>query len=399
MIFFLKFFFFRFFFFFSLSIQGAELKKCQDDLAKELVVLQNKLVDNFFAAVVEQFQVLGSPFDKNKINNFDNNAECQREINVFDQLAKADSDLCKNQCNNVKLAADCLHGKVRDLLRTEQTKVAGDVNTALANLDRAQLPVFDKVFNAAEQTKFTDISEDADRLKQSIAGLILGQISQTAIELEKGNYVSYNDKVVEKAAVPSEVATILALAKVELAKDKRITDALARLNALDAKQETAAIVKGAFDLTAKRGEKVDAPVAIHARISNFAAADEKTVTDAFKAVLGPEIFFGKSKDDVKNAGKKQIDVAIGVDQGEIGTQDTEFSIQCVKSVVDCEILEDVHKTTFDLVQKKIENAAVDDDDDGAGYPEATKAHVQPEASASGLVLAAGAVLAALAQFL
>lgn len=335
------------------SYTGALLTMCKDSLAKELVVLQNKLVDNFFTAVVEQFKVLGSPFDKNKIISFDNNAECQREINVFSQLAAADATLCKNMCANVKLAAPCLHGKVRDLLRTEQTKAAGDVNTALNSLDRAQLPVFDKVFAAAEQAKFLDISEDADRLKQSIAGLILGQISQTAIELEKGNYVTYNDKVVAQADVEPEVAKILALAKIELAKDARITDALKRLNALDPKQETAAIVKGAFDLAAKRVEKVENPVAIHARISNLAAADEKAVTDDFKAVLGPETFFGKSKDDAKNAGKKQIDVAMGVEQGEIGTQDTEFSIQCVKSQVNCEILEDVHKTTFDLVQANV----------------------------------------------
>jgi hypothetical protein len=343
--------------------------------------------------------VLGSPFDKNKINNFDNNGECQREIDVFTQLAAADANACKAQCGNVKLAADCLHGKVRDLLRVEQTKLTGDVDTALNNLDRAQLPVFDKVFNAVEQTKFLDVSEDADRLKQSIAGLILGQIAQTANELELGNYVSYNDKVTAKADVASEVAQLLQLAKVELAKDARLTDAVKRLNALE-KQETGVLAKAAFDAAAKRGEKVDAPVAIIARISNFAAADEKAVVDAFTAVLGPEAKFATSKADAKNAGKKQIDVAMGVDQSEIGTQDTEFSIQCIKSQVDCEILEDVHKATFDFAQKKPAMKNNNDNNNG-GYGDDVTNHNQNQNlnSASSLIVAAGAVLASIASLL
>jgi hypothetical protein len=103
-----------------------------------LVTLQNNLVDNFFNAVVEQFNVLGSPFDKTKINNFDNNGECQREIDVFKQLAAADAAACKAQCGNVKLAADCLHGKVRDLLRAEQTKAAGETSTPRSTTSTAR---------------------------------------------------------------------------------------------------------------------------------------------------------------------------------------------------------------------------------------------------------------------
>jgi hypothetical protein len=359
-----------------------------------LVTLQNNLVDNFFNAVVEQFNVLGSPFDKTKINNFDNNGECQREIDVFKQLAAADAAACKAQCGNVKLAADCLHGKVRDLLRAEQTKAAGDVDTALNNLDRAQLPVFDKVFDDAERATFNKIADNADRLKQSIAGLILGQIAQTAIELNKGNYLSYNDKVVAKADIKTEVAELLALAKVELVKDARLADAVKRLNALQ-NQETGLLVKGALDLAAKRVEKVDAPVAMVVRISNFAAADAKAITDSFKAILGPETFFGKAKTDVKNAGKQQIDVAVGVDQSEIGTQDSEFSIQCVKSKVDCEILEDVHQATFDFAQIK---AAVKNAPAEPGYPEPAVTH-PVDNSASSLVVAAGALIASIASLL
>jgi hypothetical protein len=256
------------------------------------------------------------------------------------------------------------------------------------------------VFNAVEQTKFLDVSEDADRLKQSIAGLILGQIAQTAIELELGNYVSYNDKVVAKADVPARSRSCSQLAKVELAKDARLTDAVKRLNALE-KQETGVLAKAAFDAAAKRGEKVDAPVAIIARISNFAAADEKAVVDAFKAVLGPETkFFATSKADAKNAGKKQIDVAMGVDQSEIGTQDTEFSIQCIKSQVDCEILEDVHKATFDFAQKKPAMKNNNDNNNG-GYGDDVTNHNQNQNlnSASSLIVAAGAVLASIASLL
>lgn len=91
----------------------------------------------------------------------------------------------------------------------------------------------------------------------------------------------------------------------------------------------------------------------------------------------------------------------GVDQNEINTQDSEFGISCVRIGATCEIIQDVHADTFKLLQVPKKQVAAPGGDDGYNAP--APVHHQPAAadadSASSLVMAAGAVLAALAMFL
>lgn len=380
------------------------------DLAKELVGLQTKLTDAFFNEVIKAFQLAGSDFNRNAIAFFDNANECNAEINKVDAALKAlklDTDAaaavkCNVNCaNNIKLAAECVQDAVRAAYHGQRAVVAGLVTETQNSLDRAQLPVFDKVFNNVQQAAFLDISDDDARLKQIIDAFVTGQIAAAVAESQKGNYADYKEKVVAKADVQKEVAEILVQFNLELAKDARLVDLAKRINALQAQPE-GLLIKQAFDLAAARKAKVAQPVVIHARVSNLAdaAAVDAAVTE-FKKTLGPETVFAAAVADAKNAGKKQFDLVTGVDQNEINTQDSEFGISCVRIGATCEIIQDIHRDTFLLLQKEKPKGNVPAGDDGYNAP--APVHHQPAAadadSASSLVMAAGAVLAALAMFL
>lgn len=255
------------------------------------------------------------------------------------------------------------------------------------------------MFNNAQQAQFLAISDDVERLQQIIDGFVVGQIAAAVTESKNKNYADYKAAVVKAADVPKEVAEIVAKFNVALAKDARLTDLAKLINAEQAQPE-GVLIKQAFELAAKRKAKVAAPVVMHARVSNLDAAAVAAAVTEFKKSLGPETVFAAAVTDVKNAGKKQFDLVTGVDQNEINTQDSEFGISCVRLGATCEIIKDVHKPTFDLLQEK--KAVVNNGGNGGGYGEPAPVHHQPaaeEASASSIAIAAGAVLAALAMFL
>jgi hypothetical protein len=185
-----------------------------------------------------------------------------------------------------------------------------------------------------------------------------------------------------------------------LEKDKSIADAKLKIDA-GKKQADGLLIDAALKLAAARKNRVISPVVIHARVNNVDAMQAQNIQNAFKAVLGPETAVSAIVDDKANAGKKQFDVAIGVDQAEIETQDSEFGIACVQQNVDCQILADVHKPLFDLVQTKavVKAPAGNGGGNEYGAPNPHHGGAGEETAASSLFVAAGAVLAALAMFL
>jgi hypothetical protein len=399
-----------FFFFFRFFLQGTARTTCVNELGAELVKLQTGLTDAFFEQVVQQLKVTGTPFNRNRINNFDNNAECNNEINAVEKLlidAKLTADAaevkkCNVNCGNVKLASECVQEKQRAALRAQQALATGDVVTTADLLDRAHLPLFDRALNTQQQNTFSAVFDGDARNRQTIDGLVAGQIADAVLEGRKGNYQDYKNLARSVAdAADKEVKEVVAAFLKELEKDKRITDALANLNALQ-NQKDGLLVKQAFDLAAKRKAPVALPVVIHARVSNIAAGQAETdLINALKAALGPETVLSASVTDPANAGKKQLDVAMGVDQGEIATQEHEFGFVCVKAGVNCQFVADVHKPLFDIAQvKKVEKADPKPNDPYNAPAPHVPHHVPAvEDSASSLFVAAGAVLAALAMFL
>jgi len=382
---------------------GGALSDCKTALAKELVDLQIQVQRDFFDAFIKFFSLFGTPFDRNKINNFDNLAECQREVNTFsDFLDAAQITSVKNFCANVKLAADNLRETVRAQLAAEQAKPNNQarVDLGLAKLDRAHLAVFDKTLNVQQQNQFVDLTEDAERAKQSFEGFLLGQLSATVLEFNKGNYRNYKADIVAKADLQNEVQQLINLAKAELAKNQLIVDAAKRLNALAlAPTPQALAVQGALKLAALRKETVDAPLAIQWRISDVDPTQEADIIKSFTDSLGPESFFLKS---VKQAnGKLVIDFATGMDVSDIGTRDSEFGLTCVQKAVTCTVVEDVHQAAFDLAQyKEVEITKKKVVDDGYGDEPAHVTHVnQVHDAASSLFLAAGALIASVVLFL
>jgi hypothetical protein len=390
--------------------QGAARTACVNRLGAELVKLQTGLTDAFFEQVVQQLKVTGTPFNRNRINNFDNNAECNREITAVEKLLNdaqltadaAEVKKCSVQCGNVGLAAECVQEKQRAALRAQQALANGNVVLTADLLDRAHLPVFDRALNVQQQQIFSDVFDGEKRNRQTIDGLVAGQIADAVLEGREGNYQDYKNLERSVAdAADKEVKEVVAAFLKELEKDKRITDALANLNALQ-NQKDGLLVKQALDLAAKRKAPVALPVVIHARVSNVAEDAEKALIDALKAALGPETVLSASVADAANKGKKQFDVAMGVDQGEIATQEHEFGLVCVKANVNCQFVADVHKPLFDIAQVKKEVKADKPAPGGNGGYDKTQAHHQPAVegdSASSLFVAAGAVLAALAMFL
>jgi hypothetical protein len=340
-------------------LQGAARPTCVNELGAELAKLQTGLTNAFFEQVVLQLKVTGTPFNRNRVNNFDNNAECNNEINAVEKLlidAKLTADAaevkkCNVNCGIVRLASECVQEKQRNALRAQQALATGNVVTTADLLDRAHLPLFDRSLNAQQQNTFSAVFDGDARNRQTIDGLVAGQIADAVLEGRKGNYQDYKNLARSVAdAADKEVKEVVAAFLKELEKDKRITDALANLNALQ-NQKDGLLVKQAFDLAAKRKAPVALPVVIHARISNIAAGQAETdLINALKAALGPETVLSASVADAANAGKKQLDVAMGVDQGEIATQEHEFGFVCVKAGVNCQFVADVHKPLFEIAQ-------------------------------------------------
>jgi len=392
-------------------LQGAARPTCVNELGAELAKLQTGLTNAFFEQVVLQLKVTGTPVNRNRVNNFDNNAECNAEINAVEKLlidAKLTADAaevkkCNVNCGIVKLASECVQEKQRAALRAQQALATGNVVTTADLLDRAHLPLFDRALNTQQQNTFSAVFDGDARNRQTIDGLVAGQIADAVLEGRKGNYQDYKNLARSVAdAADKEVKEVVAAFLKELEKDKRITDALANLNALQ-NQKDGLLVKQAFDLAAKRKAPVALPVVIHARVSNIAAGQAETdLINALKAALGPETVLSASVADPANAGKKQLDVAMGVDQGEIATQEHEFGFVCVKAGVNCQFVADVHKPLFDIAQVKKADVVAKPSGGNNGYPAPPvvhATHAAVEDSASSLFVAAGAVLAALAMFL
>jgi hypothetical protein len=382
---------------------GQSTADCKVALAKELVDTQIAVQRDFFDALVKAFFIFGQPFDKNKINNFDNLNECKTEVDTFsDFLDATQIQSVKNFCNNVKNAADNLRETVRSQLATEEatTNNQARVDLGLAKLDRSHLSVFDKSLNTAQQNAFIDLTEDADRAKQTFEGFLLGQLSETVIEFKQKNYYNYKGEEVDVPSTANEVEILLALAVVELAKNQLIIDAGIRLNALAAKPTPEALaVAGALKLAAARKDKIVAPVAVQWRLTDVDATQEKAITDIFKASLGPETFFLKGVAQAN--GKLTIDFATGMDESEIGTRDSEFGLTCVQNNAVCTVVEDVHQPSFDLAQyKAATDAPINNNDGDAPYnpPATTVYHHVVDDSASSLFLAAGALIASIVLF-
>lgn len=336
--------------------QGVARTTCAAELGKELAALQAKLMEGFFEAAVPSFRLAGDPFDRSKVYRFTPAGECITEINkqstslIASMLSLNSTEVlkCKPLCANatsIQAAADCVHEKMRSALRGQQATFGGNVDDTLAWLSRAQLAVFDQVLTTQQQSSFLALLRDGRRQCQWVEGIVLGELATAVAAAKTGRFQNHRHVVGSRAS--GEVAEVLKVFAVELEKDKRIADAKLRLGAGQPRNLLAA---QALNLAAQRKSQVAQPVAVLVRVTNVGAAQEAAVVDSFKTALGPEAVLTLSVDDAINAGKKQFDVAVGVDLPEVAAQDTELGLVCVEHAVSCEFVEDVHSGLFNLVR-------------------------------------------------